>query len=66
MTDDADTIALKLRKAKTDPEPLPGTRGAGREGPGRRRKPKLPRPEAYNLLAIYAALSDKELADGHR
>jgi len=46
MTDDADTIALKIRKAKTDPEPLPGD-AAGLEA----------RPEAANLLGIYAALS---------
>ena len=49
MTDDADTIALKIRKAKTDLEPLPATLD-GLEG----------RPEAANLLGIFAALSDKE------
>src|SRR5690242_7522481 len=47
MTDDADAIALKIRKAKTDPQPLPGT-VADAEA----------RPEAANLLGIYAALSD--------
>jgi len=47
MTDDADTIAKKIRKAKTDPEPLPED-SKGLEG----------RPEAANLLGIYAALSD--------
>ncbi|WP_419907428.1 tryptophan--tRNA ligase [Hoeflea sp.] len=47
LTDDADTIAKKIRKAKTDPEPLPGDVG-GLEG----------RPEAENLVGIYAALSD--------
>jgi tryptophanyl-tRNA synthetase len=46
MTDDADTIALKIRRAKTDPEPLPGD-VAGLER----------RPEADNLIGIYAALS---------
>ncbi|WP_043745660.1 tryptophan--tRNA ligase [Paramagnetospirillum magneticum] len=51
MTDDADTIALKIRKAKTDLEPLPGAM-EGLEG----------RPEASNLLGIYAALSGKEKA----
>ena len=50
MTDDADTIAQKLRKAKTDPEPLP-SEAAGLEG----------RPEARNLVAIYAALSEQDL-----
>ncbi len=48
LTDDADTIALKFRKAKTDPHPLPETE-ADLEG----------RPEANNLLSIYAAFVDK-------
>ncbi len=47
MTDDADTIAQKIRKARTDPEPLPET-AEGLEG----------RAEARNLVNIYAALSD--------
>ncbi|MFA7428920.1 MAG: tryptophan--tRNA ligase [Rhodospirillaceae bacterium] len=47
MTDDADAIATKIRKAKTDPEPLPET-VEGLTG----------RPEAANLVGIYAALSD--------
>jgi tryptophanyl-tRNA synthetase len=51
MTDDAEAIALKIRKAKTDLEPLPGTMD-GLEG----------RPEASNLLGIYAALADQEKA----
>ena len=46
LTDDADTIAKKIQKAKTDPEPLP----TEVEGLG-------PRPEADNLVGIYAALS---------
>jgi len=48
LTDSAEEIALKIRKAKTDPEPLP-TEAAGLEG----------RPEAANLLGIYAALSGR-------
>lgn len=47
LTDDADTIAQKIRKAKTDPEPLP-TEIEGLKT----------RPEADNLVAIYAALTD--------
>ncbi|NIP19072.1 MAG: tryptophan--tRNA ligase, partial [Xanthomonadales bacterium] len=47
LTDDADTIAKKIRKAKTDPEPLPDT-VEGLEG----------RPEARNLVNIYAALAE--------
>src|SRR4051794_10978450 len=50
MTDDADAIAQKIRKAKTDPEPLPDNE-KGLEG----------RPEAENLLSIYAALTDQSL-----
>jgi tryptophanyl-tRNA synthetase len=47
MTDDAETVALKIRRAKTDPEPLPHTLDALEK-----------RPEADNLVSIYAALSD--------
>ena len=47
MTDDADLIAQKIRKARTDPLPLPGNAGDLGE-----------RPEAYNLIGIYAALAD--------
>jgi len=47
MTDDATTIATKLKKARTDAAPLPET-VAGLEG----------RPEARNLVEMYAALAD--------
>jgi tryptophanyl-tRNA synthetase len=47
LTDDADTIAQKIRKAKTDAEPLPSD-VSGLEG----------RPEAANLVGIYAAIAD--------
>ena len=50
MTDDADAIAKKIRKAKTDPEPLPGDAGGLED-----------RPEARNLVNIYAALSDQSV-----
>jgi tryptophanyl-tRNA synthetase len=46
LSDDADTIAQKIRKAKTDPQPLPSEE-AGLTG----------RPEADNLVGIYAALA---------
>jgi tryptophanyl-tRNA synthetase len=52
MTDDADAIAQKIRKAKTDPEPLP----AEEEG-------LAVRPEADNLVGIYAALGGSTKAD---
>jgi len=48
LTDDADTVAKKIRKAKTDPEPLP-SEPAGLDG----------RPEAANLVGIFAALKDE-------
>ena len=47
LTDDPDAIALKVRRAKTDPDPLPHEEKA-LEG----------RPEADNLVGIYAALAD--------
>jgi len=46
MTDDADMIALKIRRAKTDPEPLPATIGELER-----------RPEADNLIGIFVALA---------
>ncbi len=50
MTDTADDIAKKIRKARTDAEPLPET-AKGLEG----------RSEAANLVGIYAALADEEM-----
>ena len=47
FTDDADAIANKIKRAKTDPEMLP-SEAAGLEG----------RPEAENLVGIYGALAD--------
>ena len=52
LTDTADAIAAKIRKAKTDPEPLPDTLEALKE-----------RPEARNLVNIYAGLSGRTAAD---
>ncbi|MGE0724711.1 MAG: tryptophan--tRNA ligase [Alphaproteobacteria bacterium] len=48
MTDDADTIALKIRRAKTDPNPLPDSPDGLAD-----------RPEAENLIDIFAALSGR-------
>jgi tryptophanyl-tRNA synthetase len=62
MTDDAEAIALKLRKAKTDPHPLPGPESLDEKGYIRREADDA-RPEAFNLLSIYAALSDRSLGD---
>lgn len=52
MTDDTDTIVRKIKKAKTDPDLLPENL-AGLDG----------RPEARNLLGIYAALADISMDD---
>ena len=52
LTDDADAIAKKIKKAKSDPEPLP-SEPAGLEG----------RPEANNLVGIYAVLAECSKAD---
>ena len=48
LTDDADAIAQKIRKARTDAEPLPGTLDGLKD-----------RPEARNLVNIYAALANE-------
>jgi tryptophanyl-tRNA synthetase len=52
LLDDADTISKKIRKAKTDPDALP-SEAEGLKG----------RPEAENLVGIYAALSDRTKAE---
>jgi len=52
LNDDPDLIAQKVRKAKTDPEPLPAD-PADLDG----------RPEAKNLVTIYSALADESVAD---
>ena len=51
LVDDADLVMQKVKKAKTDPEPLPSDPG-GLEG----------RPEALNLVTVYAALSGESVA----
>ena len=52
LMDDEDAISKKIRKAKTDPDGLPSEID-GLQG----------RPEADNLVAIYAALADRSKAD---
>jgi tryptophanyl-tRNA synthetase len=51
LNDDSDTIALKIRKAKTDPQPVPTELAELAE-----------RPEARNLVGIYAALTETDPA----
>ena len=50
LADDADTIMKKVKKAKTDPEPLP-SEAKGLED----------RPEAQNLVGIFAAMSGESV-----
>ena len=52
LTDDADAIAAKIRKARTDPEPLPESLEGLKD-----------RPEAENLVGLFAALSGKTEAE---
>jgi tryptophanyl-tRNA synthetase len=56
LSDDSETIAQKIRKAKTDAEPLPATMAELAD-----------RPEARNLVGIFAAFAgrtaDEVLAD---
>ena len=52
LNDDPDLIAQKVRKAKTDPEPLPSD-PTGLDV----------RPEARNLVTVYAALADESVPD---
>ncbi|HKY86614.1 MAG TPA: tryptophan--tRNA ligase [Pseudorhodoplanes sp.] len=52
LTDDAEAIALKIRRAKTDPHPLPTDE-----------KELAQRPEADNLIGIFAALKGVGKAD---
>jgi tryptophanyl-tRNA synthetase len=52
LTDDADTISKKIRKAKTDPEALPSELDG-----------LASRPEAENLVGIYAGLAEISKAD---
>lgn len=52
LMDDAEAISKKIRKAKTDPDALP-SETEGLKG----------RPEADNLVGIFAALSDRSKGD---
>jgi tryptophanyl-tRNA synthetase len=52
LTDNADAIAQKIRRAKTDPLPMPESQSDAEK-----------RPDADNLLGIYAALADREKSE---
>ncbi|MHC8507984.1 MAG: tryptophan--tRNA ligase [Rhodospirillales bacterium] len=52
MTDDADAVARKIRRAKTDSEPMPENKDGLQD-----------RPEAANLIGVFAALADRDPED---
>jgi tryptophanyl-tRNA synthetase len=52
LADSPDEVMKKVRKAKTDPEPLPSEEGG-----------LAARPEALNLVTIYAALADRSVPE---
>ena len=58
LTDSTDDISNKIRKAKTDPLPLPGKDSLDTEG-NFKEEIIIARPEAVNLLNIYSALSNE-------
>ena len=62
LTDDADAIAKKIRRAKTDPERLPDDSALSAEGEFEATFVEA-RPEAANLLTIFAALAGQPLQD---
>ncbi|MCZ6862051.1 MAG: tryptophan--tRNA ligase [Alphaproteobacteria bacterium] len=66
MTDGPDLIAQKIRKAKTDPEPLPGPEALAADGLSLSSEVAVARPEAFNLLSIYASLARKPLSEALR
>jgi tryptophanyl-tRNA synthetase len=62
MTDDADAVAQKIRKARTDPEPVPGPEALDDSGRIDEEARKA-RPEAFNLVGIHAALTNRGVGD---
>lgn len=62
MTDTAEAIALKFRKAKTDPHPLPGLEVLDEKG-RIKEDAEAARPEIFNLLRLYAALDRKNISN---
>ena len=62
LTDSSDVIAQKIRKARTDPGTLPGPNALINGGSQIDPVQEKARPEAFNLLSIYAALSEQSVA----
>ncbi len=63
LTDGPDDIAKKIRKAKTDPEPLPGPETLNDAGNDFKAAVLQARPEAVNLVSMFAALTHRTLAE---
>ncbi|MGE0254852.1 MAG: tryptophan--tRNA ligase [Alphaproteobacteria bacterium] len=62
VTDGPDQVAQKIRRAKTDPNPLPGPDAVGPDGKVDAAR-EAERPEAFNLVHIFAALTDRTVVD---
>ena len=62
VTDGPDDIARKIRRAKTDPDALPGPEALAADGTHIDAAAEAARPEAFNLIALYAALTDQSMA----
>jgi len=62
LTDGSDAIAQKIRKARTDADALPGPAVLASDGSHVEAGHEKARPEAFNLLSIYAALSEESMA----
>jgi tryptophanyl-tRNA synthetase len=63
LTDGPDEVAQKIKKAKTDPDTLPGPEALGADGATVKPEIETARPEAVNLLSIYAALTHRTMAE---
>ena len=63
LTDGPDMVAQKIRKAKTDSLPMPGVEALAEDGKNIRADVEMARPEAINLLSIYAALTHRSMAE---
>ncbi len=63
LTDGPDAIAQKIRKAKTDALPMPGPETLAPGGASALPEAEAARPEAFSLLAIYAALTHRSIGE---
>ncbi len=63
LNDGPELVAQKIRKARTDSEPMPGPETLAADGATIAQEHLRDRPGAFNLLAIYAALSHQPIAN---